>query len=88
LKKKIEFKFKAYSQGFLPFSTKYLGTFLIDLGTVYNEPDQSFFNKWGSLLPIESEDLDDFVTPNCNVKCDIVVQSKRDKMPVIFHRSK
>ncbi|XP_062857468.1 otoferlin isoform X2 [Trichomycterus rosablanca] len=51
-----------------------VGTFKIDIGTIYSQPEHQFYHKWAMLT-----DPDD-ITAGCKgyVKCDIVVLAKGD----------
>uniref|UniRef100_A0AAY4BAX5 C2 domain-containing protein n=1 Tax=Denticeps clupeoides TaxID=299321 RepID=A0AAY4BAX5_9TELE len=53
-----------------------VGTFKLDVGTVYSQPDHQFYHKWAIL-----SDHDD-ITAGCKgyVKCDIAVVGKGDNI--------
>ncbi|KAL2082435.1 hypothetical protein ACEWY4_022253 [Coilia grayii] len=53
-----------------------VGTFKMDVGTVYSQPDHQFYHKWAML-----SDPDD-ITAGCKgyVKCDIAVVGKGDNI--------
>ncbi|KAI4905468.1 hypothetical protein NFI96_028100 [Prochilodus magdalenae] len=53
-----------------------VGTFKMDVGTVYSQPDHQFYHKWAALC-----DPDD-ITAGCKgyVKCDIAVVAKGDNI--------
>ncbi|ESN95704.1 hypothetical protein HELRODRAFT_86504, partial [Helobdella robusta] len=67
-----------HSRNILRSGTK-IGSFKLDVGTVYDAPDHHFYHKWAVLT-----DPDD-VTGGCKgyVKCDIAVFGKGDKIKVI-----
>ncbi|TRY81428.1 hypothetical protein DNTS_008147 [Danionella cerebrum] len=51
-----------------------VGSFKLDVGTVYSQPDHQFFHKWATLCDPED------ITAGCKgyVKCDIAVVAKGD----------
>ncbi|XP_067312338.1 otoferlin [Pseudorasbora parva] len=51
-----------------------VGSFKLDVGTVYSQPEHQFFHKWASLCDPED------ITAGCKgyVKCDIAVVAKGD----------
>ncbi|XP_019126713.2 otoferlin isoform X4 [Larimichthys crocea] len=53
-----------------------VGTFKMDVGTVYSQPEHQFYHKWASL-----SDPDD-ITAGCKgyIKCDIAVVGKGDNI--------
>ncbi|XP_066536247.1 otoferlin [Hoplias malabaricus] len=53
-----------------------VGTFKMDVGTTYNQPDHQFYHKWAVLC-----DPDD-ITAGCKgyIKCDIAVVAKGDNI--------
>ncbi|XP_035390396.1 fer-1-like protein 6 [Electrophorus electricus] len=54
-----------------------IGTFKIDVGTVYNQPGHQFINKWAGLIAPT-----DYATGvKGHLKCDICVSGKGDMLP-------
>uniref|UniRef100_A0A4W5JNP9 Otoferlin n=1 Tax=Hucho hucho TaxID=62062 RepID=A0A4W5JNP9_9TELE len=53
-----------------------VGTFKLDIGTVYSQPEHQFYHKWATL-----SDPDD-ITASCKgyIKCDIAVVGKGDNI--------
>ena len=68
----------------------FIGIFEIDLGTVYKQPDNEFYHKWGAIMSADDKPISTGSSSACTipsapkgyVKLDIIVLSKGDSAQI------